>query len=77
MLKTKTHWLNSLIRFHLYAFLVLIPIVFWLDFQTVFTTPKLLVLRVLSLTALVCILLKSYLEGQVTLKPNYGWDFGF
>lgn len=68
MSKTKNNWANSLIRFHLYAFLVLIPLVFWLDFQTVFTAPKLLILRVLSLTALGCILLKSYLEGQITLK---------
>ncbi len=82
MAKTKTHFrqdlLNSIIKFHLYALVVLIPLIFWFDTETIFTLPKLLALRVFSISAGFFILLKFFLVRKISFKlPQRSIFLGF
>ncbi len=63
----KRTFLDRLISGHLYLLVFLLPMVFWLDTQTVFTLPKLLLLRTVSLSALLLILFKFFRARQVKL----------
>jgi len=59
------HQLDQILRFHLYALIFLIPLLFCFDTQTIFTLPKLLALRGGSLSAGVFILLKFFLSREI------------
>ncbi len=62
--------LDKVIQSVILGIIILIPIVFWPDFQTVFTIPKLLILRILSAVALILFLLKLFLAKKVTFKKS-------
>jgi tetratricopeptide (TPR) repeat protein len=57
--------LNQILRFHFYALIFLIPLLFCFDTQTIFTLPKLLALRVFSLSAGGFILLKFFFSREI------------
>ena len=64
--------LDAIIRGHLYALVILLPLVFWLDTATVFALPKLLVLHLLTISALFFLVLKINAERRFsfTLTPG-------
>lgn len=64
---SESTFLDRVIGGHLYLLVFLLPLVFWLDTQTVFTLPKLLLLRTVSLSALLCILYKFFRAKQIKL----------
>ncbi len=70
--------LDRFIEWHIYLLIVLIPLAFWLDTQTIFTLPKLLILRTVSLSAAVFILMKFFRDREVKLVfPGRSLFLGF
>ncbi len=67
--------LDRIIRVHLYLLIFLIPLIFWPDTLTVFTLPKLLVLRGISISSGIFILLKLFLSSRVTLRFSRNFLF--
>lgn len=70
-----TPHLDSLIRAHLYLLIFLIPLFFWPDTLTIFTVPKLLVFRTLSISSGIFILLKFFLSDKIPLRFSRNWIF--
>jgi len=74
----KTTLLDKIIRGHLYLLILLIPLIFWLDTETIFTLPKLLVLRTLGLSAILFILFKFFRDREFRLVfPSRTLFLGF
>ncbi|HLG25739.1 MAG TPA: O-antigen ligase family protein, partial [Candidatus Gracilibacteria bacterium] len=66
MHKSQTkHWYDSALEYALYATVILVPAVFSPWFFTVFSAPKLLVLRMLTLLIVVLWGCKMYVEGKL------------
>jgi O-antigen ligase len=75
MSTSTTPRLDAIIRGHLYALIILLPLVFWLDTATVFALPKLLVLHLLTISALFFVVLKIYAEGRFSFFLSPGCIF--
>lgn len=76
--QSKDTLLDRIIRGHLYALIVLIPLLFWFDTQAIFTMPKIFILRTLSITAGFSILLKFCLTRKIKINlPAHSIFLGF
>ena len=75
MSTSTTPRLDAIIRGHLYALIILLPLVFWLDTATVFALPKLLVLHLLTISALFFVVLKIYAERRFSFFLSPGCIF--
>lgn len=66
--KTK-NFIDSILRGHLYLLVFLLPLIFWPDTMTVFTLPKLILLRTLSISALAFLSVKFF-AGALAKKGS-------
>ncbi len=68
--KTPSPWYDSGIRMCIYLTLILVPIAFAPMFYSVFSTPKLLILRLLTLTMVLLWGCKVYVEGHFSYRKS-------
>ncbi len=66
----KQKWYDRAITFLLYSLVVLIPVVFSPAFYTTFSEPKLLFLRLITLTIILLLGFKVFTEQKFTYKKN-------
>lgn len=65
--------LDAVIRGHLYALIVLLPLAFWLDTATVFALPKLVLLHLVTISALFFLVLKVNAERRISFSLSPGF----
>lgn len=69
--------LKNLIKGHLFLLVILLPLVFWLDTATIFALPKLLVLRIISISAVLFIVADFFLAKKMEIRiPKYALFLG-
>lgn len=71
----KSSLLSTVLRIHLYLLIFLMPLIFWPDTMTVFSLPKLIVIRILSLSAGFFALLKFFLCEKINFRLSRGVIF--
>lgn len=76
-MQNKQNNLKTLIKGHLFLLVILLPLVFWLDTATIFALPKLLALRIVSLSAALFIIVDFFLAKNVEIRiPKYSVFLG-
>ncbi len=68
MLKINTKPIDWLIRILIYLSVFLIPVIFWTDFHTIFTVPKLLAFRSLTSIIVILLMVKFYVNNQFSYR---------
>lgn len=72
---SKSSFLSTVLGLHVYLLILLMPLIFWPDTMTVFSLPKLILIRTLSVSAGFFALLKFFLSTKVNLKISRGVVF--
>jgi O-antigen ligase len=74
-IKDQNQLITKLIRGHIYMLVFLMPLIFWPDTMTVFTLPKLLLLRTISVSALFFTLWQFFVQKHQEITLNKGFWF--
>src|SRR5690242_19191500 len=69
-LRTGKHWYDKGLTWLIYAAVISIPAVFCPWFYTVFSEPKIFILRIITLAAIAFLGCKWFVEGKITYRKS-------
>ncbi len=73
----KDNLIDRIIKLHLYLLILFIPLIFFINTETIFSLPKLIALRVFSISAVFFILFKYFKTEKIVFKKTKGlWILG-